>query len=274
MNHKVPIGVLSIFTLMAVVPTFTQFKPEEIAQRAKWEEFLLTADIVKSEPLDEGVTAPYRLYLKKGDVEKTAVWKNPDGIFNGVYDNWKFEIAAYRLDKLLELNMVPVYVERKFAKPNQKKAAPGSLSLWVDNRTNLLKMMKAGEDFPDSALESSERMKLIARLWDCLIANADRTQQNILITDDWRTILIDHSRAFQSDEPFTRRLMFGVNGFFKLADGRPMLFKNASRELVEKIRRLDSAAIRKAVGPYLTAKEIRAIIARIPLILKEIDESP
>ena len=274
MKPEILIGIVSVLTLTAVIPVFTQFKPEEIAQRAMWEEFLLTADIVKSEPLDEGVTAPFRLYLKKGDLEKTAVWKNPDGIYNGVYDHWKHEIAAYRLDKLLELNMVPVYVERKFAKPNQKKAVPGSLSLWADNRTNLLKMMKAGEDFPASALESSEQMKFTTRLWDCLIANADRTQQNILITDDWRTILIDHSRAFQSDDPFAQRLMFGVNGFFKLADGRPMHFKNAPRDLVEKIRRLDMAVIKKAVSPYLTAKEIRAIVARIPLILKEIDESP
>jgi hypothetical protein len=167
--------------------------------------------------------------------------------------------------------MVPVYVERKFAKPNQKKAVPGSLSLWADHRTNLLKMMKAGENFPASALESSDRMKLIFRVWDCLIANIDRTQQNILITDDWRVILIDHSRAFQSDDPFDKQLMFGVNGIFKLPDGRPFLFNDVPREFIDKIRTLDAAAIKKAVGPYLTNKEIKAIIARIPLIMKEID---
>lgn len=271
MNDKFRIGVVSAFILAAVIPVFTQFKPEEIAQRAMWEEFLLTADIIKSEPLPEGVTKPYRLYLKKGEVENTAVWKNPDGIFNGVYDSWKHEIAAYRLDKLLELNLIPVYVERKFAPPNQKKAVPGSLSLWADHRTNLLKMAKAGEDFPASALESSDRMKLITRVWDCLIANMDRTQQNIFVTDDWRVILIDHSRSFQSDDPFDKQLMFGVNGIFKLPDGRPFLFNDVPREFVEKIRVLDAAAIKKAVGPYLTNKEIKAIIARIPLILKEID---
>jgi hypothetical protein len=274
MNSKVRIGIVSTFILAAVLPVFTQLKPEDIAQRAIMEEFLLTADIVKSEPLKEGVTAPFRLYLKKGDLEKTAVWKNPDGTFNGVYDSWKHEIAAYRLDKLLELNMVPVYVERKFAKPNQKKAVPGSLSLWADHRTNLLKMMKAGEDFPAAALESSDRMKLISRLWDCLIANVDRTQQNILITDDWRVILIDHSRAFQSDDPFDKQLMFGLHGIFKLPDGRPFLLDGVPNELVEKIRRLDAAAIKKAAGPYLTNKEINAIVARIPLILKELDKSP
>jgi hypothetical protein len=271
MNSKIRIGIVSAFILAAVIPVFTQFKPEEIAQRAKWEEFLLTADIIKSEPLPEGVTKPYRLYLKKGEVENTAVWKNPDGIFNGVYDSWKHEIAAYRLDKLLELNLIPVYVERKFAQPNQKKAVPGSLSLWADHRTNLLKMAKAGEDFPTSALESSDRMKLITRVWDCLIANIDRTQQNIFVTDDWRVILIDHSRAFQSDDPFDKQLMFGVNGIFKLPDGRPFLFNDVPRAFIEKIRALDAAAIKKAVGPYLTNKEIKAIIARIPLILKEID---
>ena len=47
---------------------FGQFKPEEIAQRGQWEEFLKTADIIKFEPIGEGVTKPWKLYLKKGDI--------------------------------------------------------------------------------------------------------------------------------------------------------------------------------------------------------------
>jgi hypothetical protein len=243
-----------------------QFKPEQIAQREQWEDFLLTADIVKSEPIGEGVTAPQKLYLKKGDVEAKAAWKNPSGKHDGVYDNWKYEIAAYRLDKLIGLNAVPVVVEREF------KGKKGCLSRWAENRTSLLKMMDAGEKFPAAVVDQTNRMKYIARLWDSLIANADRTQQNILSTDDWRTILFDHSRAFQSDRKFVKQLVFGANGIFKFEDGRPMIFRSVPRALVEKIKGLTAPAIKQAVGPYLTDKEINAVIARIPLIMKEIED--
>lgn len=258
----------AVFTclLTAGILAWAQFTPDEISRREQWEEFLLTAEIVKSEPIGEGVTAPQRLTLRKGDVEKKAAWKNPNSKPNGVFDNWKCEIAAYRLDKLLGLNAIPSVVEREF------QGKKGCLSLWAESKTSLLKMMEAGESFPEAVLERTDKMKYIARLWDCLIANADRTQQNILFTDDWRTILIDHSRAFQSDRKFVRQLVFGANGIFKFDDGRPMLFRRVPRALVEKIKGLSAAVLKQAVGPYLTDKEIEGVVSRIPLIMKEIED--
>jgi len=257
-------GAVLCFLALGILAS-AQFKPAEIAQREQWEQFLLTAEIVKAERLGEGVTKPWRLYLKKGDTEHTAAWKNPSGKPDGIYDSWKYEIAAYRLDKLLELNAVPVAVEREF------KGKAGCLSLWAESRTSLLKMEEAGESIPEAAMPKTDEMKYITRLWDCLIANDDRTQQNILFTDDWRTILIDHSRAFQSDRKYTRQLVFGTDGLYTLDDGRPILFRRVPRRLVEKITGLTADAIKQAVGPYLTDKEIQAIAARIPLITKEID---
>jgi len=52
----------------------------------------------------------------------------------------------------------------------------------------------------------------LTRAFDCLIANEDRTQQNIRYKKDWRTILIDHSRSFRSSEKFQKQLVFGKNG--------------------------------------------------------------
>jgi len=43
------------------------------------------------------------------------------------------------------------------------------------------------------------------------------------------------------------------------------------RTLVEKLKALDFAAVRAAVGEYLTDDEIRAVITRRGLILDEID---
>jgi hypothetical protein len=255
--------LLTFFSLIgACLFVHGQFRPSEIAQREQWEEFLKTADIVKSEPIGEGVTAPTRLYLKKGEIEKKGAWKNPSGMMYGFLEGWQYEIAAYRMDKLLGLNMIPPTIEREF------KGKAGSLSLWADSKTSLLKLADQGQNPPPS----TDNAKYLTRAFDCLIANDDRTQQNILYTEDWRTILIDHSRSFRSDGEFTEKLMYGAHSIKKFQDGRLVLFRRLPRAFVEKVKALDFATIKNAMGPYLKEKEIDAVLARKKLFLDEIDE--
>jgi len=245
---------------------FAQFKPEEIAQRERWEEFLKTADIIRGEPIGEGVTHPWKLYLKQGDIEKKAAWKNPDERHGDFVDSWKNEIAAYRLDKLIGLNMVPPTIEREY------KGRKGALSLWADNKYSLLDVQDKNIPIPDWAQAQLNDMKYLARLWACLIANDDLTQQNIRYTEDWRTILIDHSRSFWSSREYTEILIYGANGIKRLDDGRPVLFRRVPRWIVERIKILDFGSIKRAVGPYLTDKEITSVVARKKLIVDEINE--
>ena len=110
-------------------------------------------------------------------------------------------------------------------------------------------------------------MKYLTRAFDSLIANEDRTQENIRYTKDWRTILIDHSRSFRSSKKFTKQLMFGKNGI-----KGAKLFRVLPREFVEKVKALNFEVVKKAVGPYLKDKEFKAIIIRKELLLTEIEE--
>ena len=251
-------------------PPGRQYKADALAQREAWERFLETAEIVKSELIGEGVTNPWKLVLRRGDVEKKAAWKGTTGL-----QEWRFEIAAYRLDKLIGLNMLPPAVEREF---NKKQ---GALILWADSHTSLLKLIednvkarKEGrKEEPSPEFEAViAQGKYATRIWDCLVANEDRTQENILYTDDWRTLLIDHSFAFRSEGEYAKRLVFGRNGIKKTENGDPILIKQAPRALVERIRALDASAVRKAVGPYLNDREIAAVVARSKLLVAEIEE--
>ena len=265
-----PMKRLTILLLLVLPLThgllLGQFQPGEIAQREQWEEFLKTADIVKSGLIGEGVTNPWKLYLRKGAVERKGAWKGIDERHGDFADSWKYEIAAYRIDKLIGLNMVPPTVEREF------KGKRGDLSLWIENRGSLLDVEEKKIPIPDWAQASINDMKYVSRLWACLVANDDLTQQNILITEDWRTILIDHSRAFRWTKKFTEKLIYGAHGIKTLEDGRPILFRRVPRRLVDSIKALDFASIKQAVGPYLTDQEIAAVVARKKLILDEIDE--
>lgn len=265
MRKSAILGV-GLLLLVLNLPLLSQFLPEEIAQREELEEFLLTAEIIDYKEIGEGVTKPVRLFLKKGDVIRSGVWKNPSGIQGGFLEGWQYEIAAYRLDKLLGLNMIPPTVERVF------KDQRGSLQLWVEKEYSLLQVMEKNIPLPSSGPEADnwEKRKYISRVFDALIANEDRTQQNTLYTKDWRTILIDHSRSFRSEEKYTKHLLFGLNPL--RADSRALPFRKLPRVLVENIKALTFESIKQAVGPYLTDKEIRAVLARKDLILKEIDE--
>jgi hypothetical protein len=261
-------AVLLSLALTAAGPlaAWGQFLPEEIAQRPAREEFLRTAEIVRFEEIREGVTKPYKLYLKKDGVELKAAWKNPKGMQSGYLEGWQYEIAAYRMDKLLGLNMVPPVVERDF----QDK--PGALVLWADNKYSLLKIMEEGIRIPDEAKDRTDKMKWLTRAWDSLIANEDRTQQNVLYTEDWRTIIFDHSRAFRSGGEFATRLMYGRDGIKKSAAGQPFLFRRLPRWFVDHIKTLTFENIRAAVGSTLTDAEIKAILTRRDLLLREISE--
>lgn len=261
---------ISLFSLSLafIARASGQFVPQEIAQRAQWEDFLLSAEIVRAESLKQGVTKPWRLYLKKGDIERTGAWKNVDKkVRGGGRDNWRYEIAAYRLDKLIGLNAVPPAVEKPF------RGKAGVLSLWVDSKYNLLEIVEQSIKIPESAQKHIEDMGYVYRLWSCLIANDDPTQENMRYTEDWRMIFIDHSRAFRSDKEYATRLVFGINGIKRYqADGKPFMIRRAPRALFERIKGLDPAVLKQAVGPYLNDKEIQAVMIRAKLIENEIAE--
>jgi hypothetical protein len=262
---------LAVLVFLFLIPSFGQgllfgqFKPEEIARRAEMEAFLRSAEIVRFEPVGEGVTKPYLLYLKKGDFKTKAIWKNPSGMMRSFWEGWQYEIAAYRLDKLIGLHMVPVAVERAF------QGKKGALLLWAESKYSLLKVFDVGIHIPDEAQGPVEKMKWLTRAWDSLIGNEDRTQQNVLYTEDWRTILIDHSRAFRATKEFTEKLMYGADGIKKGQEGRPLLFRQVPRSFYGNVKALTAASIRAAVGDTLTDREIASVLARRDLLVKEID---
>ncbi|HZX09902.1 MAG TPA: hypothetical protein VFG01_03055, partial [Acidobacteriota bacterium] len=261
MKKKVLISLLSVILVIQTYLLFSQFTPKEIANRAEWEDFLKTAEIMRSEDIGEGVTKPYRLYLKKGDVKNSGCWKNPSGIQKGFLEGWQYEIAAYEMDKLLDLHMIPPTVEREF---NGKR---GSLQLWITSEMSDLDRMEEGIDIPKSHVLSWNRRKYLMRAFDCLIANEDRTQQNIRYTKDWRMILIDHSRSFRSKRKYTRNLLYGKDGIKE-----KKMIRQLPREFILKLKSLNFEVIKQAVGPYLTDKEIQAVLKRRDLLLKEIEE--
>jgi hypothetical protein len=238
------------------------------AERATWEEFLQTAKITDSVQMGgrEAVTSPWKLTLSKGDITRFGLWKAIDiDIEQGGPDRWRYEIAAYRLDVLLGLDMVPPAVERAF------QGQWGSLHLWMEDVESLKARMAREAANPSGGRTDWELKGYLQRAFDSLIANDDRNVNNILIGADDRMILIDHSRTFRTAAPFDKTLVFGAAGLIRTGDGKPLPFLKLSRAFVGKLRTLEAKSVRNAVKRHLTEREIKAVLARRDLILKEID---
>jgi hypothetical protein len=264
MKEKLFFLISLVFVMGLFGPSFAQFTAEEIAERSKWEKFLQEAKIVSSSkdyPESEAVTEPWTLVLEKDGVTRRALWKNPEGRFKGYLDNWKCEIAAYRLDKVLELNMVSPTVEKRF------RGDKGSCQLMVEDVIMLRTKQEEKIKPPSYRIPSLNKATYLQRAWDNLIANADRNIGDILFTKDWRMILIDHSRAFRSSKKYTKNLTFD-EGY----KGGPKLMKRLPKAFVEKLKSLNFELIREAVGGYLTDKEIETILIRRDLIIDWLDK--
>ena len=264
MKRKLSIFAVSFFVVGLFTPSFAQFTEQELNERARWEKFLLDAEIVSSSrdfPENEAVTEPWTLVLEKDGVTRRALWKNPEGRLKGFLDSWKCEIAAYRLDKLLGLNMVSPTAEKRF------QGNKGSCQLMAENVIMLRTKQEEKVKTPSYRVEPLNRATYLQRAWDNLIANEDRNMGDILYTEDWRMILIDHSRAFRSSKKFTKDLMFNED-----SKGGPKLMKKLPKAFFEKLKSLSFNSIREAVGEYLTDKELEAVLVRRDLIVDCLDK--
>jgi hypothetical protein len=240
-----------------------QFTAGELAEQAQWEDFLKTAQIIGQKQLtgEEAVTNPWVLTLKKGDITHRALWKNAEGRQKGYIEGYQWEIAAYLLDRFIGLNMVPPTVERRFQENR------GSCQYWIDDCITLKEKEEKKIKTPSYKVFPMNRSIYLQRFWDNLIANEDRHQNQILLTKDWRMILIDHSRSFRTSKKFTEKLIYSE----KHPEG-PKLMSELPRALVEKVKALTHESIKAAVGEYLTDEEIKAVLIRRDLILAEIDK--
>lgn len=217
-----------------------------IGHEAEVEEFMRTAPIVNITEVPIGVTKPKRAYFEPGGPVASAAWKQlSPGMRQGYYESYKAEIAAYEMDKLLGLHMVPPYVERRI------KGDLGALGFWVENvhGWDVEHPVKG----PDQA--AWERQSVDMKMFDQLIGNTDRNQGNLLYDDEYHLILIDHSRAFTGEKDLTK--MARLN--------------HVDRELWQKMLALDEAQLDQVLGPWLDKGKRKAVLQRRDVMKKNIE---
>ena len=165
------------------------------------EEYLRTAECVSMYGSDPRKAT--RCTLRPGGPIARMAWRSlPPGIYRGFWESYKADIAAYELDKLLKMDMVPPSVGRSL------QGVEGAAQLWVENIFGL----EEGESPAESHRVHWENQLVRMAMFDNLIGNRDRNRGNIIRDAEWNVILLDHSRAFgaSTELPFKMRRIDGA----------------------------------------------------------------
>lgn len=224
------------------------------------EEYLATAEIVSSTAIPVGVTAPRRLVLEGDGLRAEAAFKTVDQKERNVSDQvggrgrfflaWRdwygYDIAAYRLDRLLGLDRVPPVIERQW------KRSEGSLQIWLTDVMSERDRKEQGLQPPD--ILRWNRQKYLLRVFDNLVANRDANLGNRLVDRSWRIWYIDCSRCFGTS---TELLV-------------PEAITHCERGLWEALQNLDRERVAESLGPFLSELEIDAILVRRDKLVEHI----
>jgi hypothetical protein len=218
-----------------------------IGRAAEMEAYLATAEVGRMEQTSVGVTRPHRVFLNGTGPFSEMVWKPlSPGRYGGYYESYRSEIAAYELDKLLALNMVPPTVERTI----DRKV--GAAVMWISARS--FKELGGAPSAPPQYQTSWNRQLVHAKIFDNLIGNPDPNLGNWLVDGEWNVILIDHSRAFGTGKDLTHQIT------------------RIEKELWNRITALTEEQVAASpVGRWLDAGQIRAMFARRASIQKVVD---
>lgn len=230
---------------------------------AEVERFLLEAEVFEMVVIPSGITKPMKARLTLGGQSRKAAFKTVDVHRAGVShfegrppefnftDNYRYDRAAYLLDRLLGMRMVPVVVIRTI------DGKTGALVDWIENAVDEQTRRDRNLEPPDP--ERFERQIDLMNLFDALIHNNDRNLGNRLTTPhDWRLHLIDHTRAFRTGDALASTFV-----------DKPA---RLPRAVYDRMIALEEKRLSETMRGLLTKTHVRAILERRDRIVKKIDK--
>ena len=223
------------------------------------ETFLLKGRLTKTKGAGKGVTGSMQGTMTDGTLthyvhiqtidEYKREFRGDQGTEFNFRDSWSFNVAAYKIARLIGLDFVPVSVERRW------KSAPAAFTWWLDDvMMDEATRMKEKKSPPD--LDRWNRQMQMVRLFDQLIANVDRNLGNLMITNDWNIWAIDHTRAFRTNAKLKT----------------PGNIARCERQVFARLKQIDKESVKAAVGSHLQTFEIESLLKRRDEIVDMIEK--
>ena len=260
-------GAVVVFVLATLIyPSFSYAQtvaaataPAAELSVAEMKDFLKNAKVIRTRGTAKGVTAPKRVTLSNGTIEHDAVFQAIDerrtvATLGGgarqattelnFVDSYKYNIAAYELATVLGLeDMMPVYVERRW------NGQLGSISWFVPTLMDESDRLKKKIQPPSPSLWNEQMYRM--RVFSALVRDTDRNLTNVLVSPQWKVVMIDFSRAFRL-QPELQHLQD---------------LNKIDRHLLARLETMQRDAVKAATGDFLTRYELDAVMLRRDMLV-------
>ena len=251
------VAVLVVVAAVSAVESAGQIgvSPQPALDPRAMETFLLEARIIRERESKVGVTGTRIVTLTDGatthdaqvqtvDIAQT-MFRAGDYTEMNFKDSYRYNIAAYRVAQLLDLQTVPMSVKRIV---DGKDAA---MTWWVDDIVMDEKVRVKARNSGPNPLRTTRQMQTM-HVFDELIQNKDRNQGNILWDKQWTLWLIDHTRAFRLEKKLLK----------------PERLLQCDRRIFERLKTITEASLKDAAGDFLTKYERESLLVRRDRIVK------
>jgi hypothetical protein len=213
-----------------------------LGRYAEYEDFLRSAEIERVASLKVGVTGHTKhVFFKPGGLAPEGAMRDQrPGRYEGYFESYKSEAAAYKLDRLLEMDMIPPTVERTY---NNQSV---TMQLFVKN-VRMLKDVNAQKVHDPDGKRWNRQVHRVY-LFDDLVADIDENQTNVMFDSEWSFIKIDCSRCFTD----MRTQPFEIGKRLNQID----------RPFFERVKALDKAKVEQEIGDLVEVGAVDALMGR------------
>ncbi len=230
----------------------SQAVTQENVKQKELENYFRTAKIV-SKSRTGGRGENWIISLDDGKVARRGFFKLLDLTRPAlIAESYKYGIAAYELDKLLDLNLVPCVVEREI------EGRKGSLQIFIEGALleSERKIKKIEPPDPERFKNTLEDLCVFENLTYSPSFCEERELDDILIMDkkDWKIWRVDFSEAFA----LSPELIPGCE------------ITRCSKKLYQQLIELEDKAIKTKLKHYLNDEEMSMLLKRKKLIIEKI----
>ena len=233
----------------------SQTANQESAKQPELENYLRTAEIGPHQQRAGRRTESWIVDLDDGKIKRQGFFKVTNRPRpHHLPDSYKYGIAAYELDKLLDLNLVPPFVEREI------EGIKGSLQLLIKG------FLKEGDrrrkniepPDPENFENTLEDLNVFENLTYSYSFCKKRDLGDILIMhkEDWKVWRVDLSEAFAPSP----ELIPGCE------------ITRCSKKLYQNLIKLEDKVVKAKLKKYLNDEEISTLLKRKKIIIEKIKQ--
>lgn len=228
----------------------TKTLPKE-ESREDVEYYLSTAAIINvTKEAVPGRTAAWKIDLDDGVSKRRAFFKPiNDPRPAQLAESYKYELAAYALDKLLGFNKIPPVIEKEI------EGSKGSLQIRVEDCTPLDDLQRTETTPPDSQAFANALEEI--NVFENLVYKERDELDDILIHEEsWSVFRVDFSQAFEPSP--------------ELIPGQEIT--RCSKALYQNLQKLSDEVIKARLKYYLNDEEMSALLTRKALIIQTLEK--